>query len=222
MKLRIISSTFLALAVVAGGCGAKEESTPASQPKPALTNQAPTLPPGHPPIGGTSATELPPGHPNIDLASQGLPPGSVPDTGAPKWSVPADWKPGRVSSMRKGSFTVTGTDGQSADVAVTVFPGDVGGFLSNVNRWRGQLGLSPVKPDEVEKTTSTIEVAGTKSVVVDMATEKAPEGAKNPVRMIVVTVQRDGNSWFFKITGDAPLVAAQKDAFLSFVQSSKF
>jgi len=124
--------------------------------------------------------------------------------------------------MRKGSFTVSTADGQGADIAVTAFPGDVGGFLSNVNRWRDQLSLAPVKPDEVEKTTSTIEVAGLKSIVVDIVTAKALEGAKNPVRMIVVTVQREGLSWFFKMTGDAPLVATQKDAFLGFVKSAKF
>ena len=32
----------------------------------------------------------------------------------------------------------------------------------------------------------------------------------------------EGNSWFFKITGDAPLVEAPKDAFMQFVKSVKF
>lgn len=218
MKLHIVVSTFLA--VVAIGCGNKEVA-PVHPLKAPATNQVSALPPGHPPIGGGGATELPPGHPNIDMASQGLPPGSVAETAAPKWTVPADWKPGRVSTMRKGSFAVSNADG-SVDIAVTAFPGDVGGFLSNVNRWRSQIGLPPARPDEVEKATSSIEVNGLKSIVVDMATDKAPEGAKNPVRMIVVTVQREGLSWFFKMTGDAPLVAAQKDAFLSFVKSTKF
>lgn len=221
MKLRIAIAAFLTITLVAIGCGNKEVA-PVSSVRVLSTNQMTALPPGHPPISGNSATELPPGHPNVDMSSQMLPPGSVPDTGAPKWKVPADWKPGRVSAMRKGSFVVSSSDGQNADIAVTAFPGDVGGLLSNVNRWRSQIGLPPAKPDEMEKLTTTIEVDGVKSTVVDIAADKPAEGAKNPVRMIVVTVQRDGLSWFFKMTGDAPLVASQKDAFLSFVKSVKF
>jgi hypothetical protein len=44
----------------------------------------------------------------------------------------------------------------------------------------------------------------------------------HPSRMIVVTIPNAGNSWFFKMTGDAPLVGAQKDSFLQFVKSVKF
>jgi hypothetical protein len=38
----------------------------------------------------------------------------------------------------------------------------------------------------------------------------------------VATIPHAGNSWFFKMTGDAPLVEAQKEAFLEFVKSVKF
>lgn len=34
------------------------------------------------------------------------------------------------------------------EVAVTRFPGDVGGVLANVNRWRQQAGLTPVEDAE--------------------------------------------------------------------------
>ena len=60
------------------------------------------------------------------------------------WSAPAAWKPKAVSSMRRGSFEVGEGTGPLADLAITVFPGDVGGDLANVNRWRGQLDLPPI------------------------------------------------------------------------------
>jgi hypothetical protein len=40
--------------------------------------------------------------------------------------------------------------------------------------------------------------------------------------MLVATIPHKGVSWFFKITGDASLVEAQKETFLAFVQSVKF
>ena len=59
------------------------------------------------------------------------------------WSAPAHWKPKSGSAMRKGSYTITGEGGE-ADLAISAFPGDVGGELANLNRWRGQVQLPPV------------------------------------------------------------------------------
>jgi hypothetical protein len=124
--------------------------------------------------------------------------------------------------MRRATFLVKGADGQTAEIAVSAFPGDVGGLMANVNRWRGQIGLAPAAPDEISGFTSDLEVDGTKSTVVDLKADAVPAGKTQPLRMIVVTVPHAGSSWFFKITGDAPLVGAQKDSFLQFVKSVKF
>lgn len=156
------------------------------------------------------------------MGAGSLPAGSAADAPNPQWSVPADWQQGNPSSMRRATFLVKGADGQSAEVAVSVFPGDVGGLLANVNRWRGQIGMGPVAPDEIAGITSDMEVNGIKSTVVDFKADTAAPGKTQPARMIVVTVPNAGNSWFFKMTGDAPLVGAQKDSFLQFVKSVKF
>ena len=65
------------------------------------------------------------------------------------WTVPGDWKDKPGSAMRKGSYAVPGPGGE-ADLAITAFPGDVGGDLANVNRWRGQLALPPIEAGELE------------------------------------------------------------------------
>jgi hypothetical protein len=175
-----------------------------------------------PPPKESAQPTLPPGHPNIDMSAQTLPPGAASDAPNPKWTVPKDWQEGKASSMRRASFVAKGADGQTADIAVTVFPGDVGGLLMNINRWRGQIGLGPVAPDEISGITSDLEVDGVKSTVVDFKGENPPAGKTQPQRMIVVTVPHAGNSWFFKMTGDASLVESQKESFLRFVQSVKF
>jgi len=60
-------------------------------------------------------------------------------------SVPTGWKPGKVSSMRLGSYSVEEEDGCSLDISITSFPGDSGGLLPNAERWLGQIGLKPGK-----------------------------------------------------------------------------
>ena len=222
---RWLYCSILVAALVAVGCD-RSESVPAAAPpaKPAQTvasNAAPVLPVGHPPLG-TSGAALPPGHPPMDMSTQQLPAGTGSTAANPQWTVPADWQPGKVSSVRRGSYLVTGPGGQSAEVAVTVFGGDVGGMAMNVNRWRGQIGLGPIAPEQVAALTAKLEVNGIAATVVDLTGDQAPEGKTRPLRMLVVTVPYQGNSWFFKMTGDVPLVGAQKDAFLKFVQSAKF
>ena len=148
------------------------------------------------------------------MSKQTLPADAKAAVGTPQWTVPATWTTGAASSMRVASFNVAGEGKQSAEIAVSAFPGDVGGTLANINRWRGQLGLGPIKSEDVAGITSPIEAGDIKGTVVNI-----DAGAK---RMLVATLPHGGNSWFFKMTGDAPLVEAQKAAFLEFVKSVKF
>jgi len=88
--------------------------------------------------------------------------------------------------------------------------------VANVNRWRGQIGLAPVAAEEIAGLTTKVTVAGEAATQVDF--KNVASGA----RMIVVTVPHAGNSWFYKLTGDATLVEAQKTDFTKFVQSVKY
>ena len=46
---------------------------------------------------------------------------------------------------------------------MSVFPDDAGGVLANVNRWRGQVDLAPVKQAELEKQIASLDVSGGKA-----------------------------------------------------------
>lgn len=156
------------------------------------------------------------------MSAQALPPGAAADASNPQWTVPTDWQEGKASAMRRATFLAKAADGQTAEIVVSVFPGDVGGLLANINRWRGQIGLGPVAPDEISGITSDLVINGAKATVVDFKADTASPGKTQPLRMVVVTIPHAGNSWFFKMTGDAPLVEAQKGIFLQFVKSVKF
>lgn len=205
------------LALLAIGCG--QTTPPPTAPAKTEPVAKPALPAGHPPLD-QSVAGLPAGHPPLDMANQQLPPGSA--AGNPTWTAPAGWVTGKTTSVRRGVFNVRGPDGQAAEVVVTVFPGDVGGLVMNVNRWRGQLGLEPVAETAVAGLTTPLEVGAIKATVVDLTgAEPLPE-KKSVARMLVAVLPQAGNTWFIKMTGDEPLVAAQKETFLKFVQSVKF
>jgi len=75
-----------------------------------------------------------------------------------RWQTPPDWQEQPGDGVRQGSFLITGTDGAKADVSVITFPGDVGGDLANVNRWRAQIQLPPVS--EAELPGALVRLAG--------------------------------------------------------------
>jgi hypothetical protein len=166
---------------------------------------------------------LPPGHPDISMSTQTLPAAATTaDVPNPEWTVPAGWQEGQASAMRRATFVVKGDDGQTAEVAVSTFPGDVGGLPANVNRWRGQIGLGPLAPDQVGAITADVDIDGVKVTIVEFQTDAAPAGKTHPQGMIVAILTHEGNSWFFKMTGDAPLVTSQHEELLQFVKSVKF
>jgi hypothetical protein len=133
------------------------------------------------------------------------------------WTAPAHWAATAPSAMRRGSYVVSGADGTTADMSITAFPGDVGGELANLNRWRGQIQLPPLDASALPANTTTLKVGPLDFIVVDFTN---PASAV-PERILGAMVGFEGNTWFFKLKGPAPLVEASKPAFLQMLQSVK-
>jgi hypothetical protein len=152
-----------------------------------------------------------------------MPPGHL-DTGSrlPKlqWKLPAGWEEGSPGEMRAASFRVAGKDGKAADVSVIPLPGLAGGDLSNVNRWRGQVGQPAVTEDDLAKLAQGVEIAGQPAQLYDQAGENPGSGEKT--RILAAIQRRDGVAWFFKMTGGDELVAQQRPAFVEFLKSLSF
>jgi hypothetical protein len=133
------------------------------------------------------------------------------------WTAPAHWQAKAGSSMRKGTYAITGEGGATAELAITAFPGDVGGEVANVNRWRGQLQLAPIGEAEVAGAVTRVAANGLALTVLDITNP----GLTPPARMIGAMVPFGGGTWFFKLTGPDALLAREKPAFLDFLKSVK-
>jgi hypothetical protein len=130
------------------------------------------------------------------------------------WAAPAHWTAKPPSAMRKGSYAVK--DGAAeADLSITSFPGDTGGLLANVNRWRGQISLPPLAADQLDANREHIDIGPLHVDVVDFA--GSANGAST--RIIGAIVPVGGETWFFKLMGPDALVAKEKPAFLEFLRT---
>jgi hypothetical protein len=201
--MKALPPSVLALVIgLATGCQ-KEEITTYRIPKeqhPSAKTAASTPPAASPtPAGGDMA--------NTAVATA---------SGAPlAWTAPATWTAKPAGAMRKGSYTVKGDEGE-ADFAITAFPGDVGGDLANLNRWRGQLSLPALNQSDFAAATKHVDHNGLHMTVVDIL----GTGDK-PQRILGAMIPHGGATWFFKLTGPAALVAREKPAFTAFLATIK-
>jgi hypothetical protein len=136
----------------------------------------------------------------------------------PTWEPPATWKEEAPSQMVLAKYAL-GKENAQAEVTVSAFPGDVGGLLANVNRWRGQISLPQIEQADLSKQITSFDVLGGRATLVDMTgTNRTGQKA----RLIGAIVPRGDQTWFYKMLGDDQVVGGEKDAFVKWVQSVKY
>ncbi len=137
------------------------------------------------------------------------------------YDTPEGWLPGKMSMMRKAAFLLPG-GGPSDEVTVMSFPAIPGGQMSDVNanvrRWAGQVGLTKLTDDELEKLTEKMTISGIEGTYVQL---ESPEAASS-VAIFAAMAQKGEQVWFFKMVGKRDLVTSQRDAFRKFLASVRF
>ncbi|HAV14014.1 MAG TPA: hypothetical protein DCX06_11075 [Opitutae bacterium] len=127
-----------------------------------------------------------------------------------KYRVPEGWVELPASGIRKANLRIDDDNG-SAELTVTVFPGDVGGRLANINRWRGQIGLDSVTAEDLDAFTESYSISKHRGIIVTL------EGGIDSI--IGGLLPFHGNTWFFKLQGKTDTVLASKEHFKAFLDS---
>lgn len=134
--------------------------------------------------------------------------------GSLTWTLPADWTIGNGNPNRYATIAVVGTDGTKAELVISHFPGDVGGDLANVNRWRQQVALPPIDEAGLASLVSKV-TSGPKTIsLIDIT---GPQ-----IRCAAGWARHGANTWFFKFTGPDALIGAEKSEFTAFLESVRF
>jgi hypothetical protein len=247
VPVRLTLVALLALALVALGCGKQGGGAPPPEsPNPASAPVGqPSHPPATPPAGGEGQmmggppAALPEGHPPLDAmggapgamtAPQLAPPAPGTGTGSAglAWTAPNGWESQVPSSaMRRAQYRVPGPGGDGECVVFYFGPGEGGDPKSNALRWASQFqpagGLSP---EQALKTGDlkvgdipimTVEVAGT--YLGGGAMMGGPSEPRPDYMLLGAVAEGPDANWFFKFTGPAKTVEAQRAAFGELVKS---
>ncbi|MBI1368770.1 MAG: hypothetical protein GC162_08980 [Planctomycetes bacterium] len=104
----------------------------------------------------------------------------TPDGAQADWTLPAGWTQQPASGMRFATLIPPSTGGPPVDISVTALGPAAGDEISNVNRWRNQVSLPPVTPDELAAITQTIPVGELKASYFNILGPAPAEAPKLP------------------------------------------
>src|SRR5262245_52740927 len=109
-----------------------------------------------------------------------------------RWTTPKGWTERAGDGMRAATLVPPGRG--RAEVTVVALPGEVGGELANVNRWRGQLGLPPLEEGALAEQRERIESRAGLVSLYDFT-------SMGPVRtrLVAAAVRVGETTWFFKL-----------------------
>lgn len=199
----------LAVTSLLAACGRREITSYriAKENDPALPSA--TAPEATPPSAASSPPATAPGA--SDMAATPVTTAAGPGL---TWTAPAHWKSKPASPMRKGSYAIGGEGGAEADLSITAFPGNVGGELANLNRWRNQLKLPPITEAEFASATAHRDVNGLHLTTVDLM-----GAGPDAQRILGAMIPHGEATWFIKLTGPDALLAKEKTSFMDFLET---
>lgn len=128
------------------------------------------------------------------------------------YTKPETWTEIAPTSVRKANFIINNQTGE-AEVSVTVFPGDVGGLLANINRWRSQIGLDPIESASLGDHLKNTEIAQHPGYITKL------EG--NTQSILGGILPFHGSTWFIKMQGSILCIDAEEVNFKTFLASFK-
>jgi hypothetical protein len=201
------------MVLLASGCKPKGDDSIRVERVPKEVEQAPTasnLPAGHPAIANGTAPSM------SGPAGMSALPGMAEFTAAtptPKWTPPADWVVTGMTATRKGSWRAPSgaAADQQAEIVVSVFEGQLGGLLANVNRWRGKVGLTTDLTDaRLGENVQNLTLNGRAAQLVSL---DGPQGQS----LDGVLVFLPGKVWSLLLSGPTDTVKNQRAAFRAFL-----
>ena len=134
------------------------------------------------------------------------------------WETPEGWTAKAPTSMREANFQVG--DDPNAECYLTVLAGMGGGLISNVNRWRQQIGLPPQTDAEILALPKRL-LFGNEATIVELegAFKGMGDEAEEGFGLLGAILSMQEGTLFVKLTGPIETVRANRAQFDQFCDS---
>jgi len=125
-------------------------------------------------------------------------------------SLPDGWTETPGSGMRMASYTI---EDSSVDFyLISLMMGDV---PSNVNRWRGQVGLPPISPEAIAQEVESFQIGGHDAKYIEIYNEESERG------IVSAIVDLAPAYWYFTAKGPVDELKANVSDIRKFLESVK-
>lgn len=114
--------------------------------------------------------------------------------------------------MRLATYEMQGPSGP-IEVAISRFPGDVGGMLANVNRWRGQVGLPPTTESELADMIEPFENDRFSGSLLHI------EGAEQHIVVASIFETNANQTWTVRVSAAPAVASAMKGEVFAFART---
>ena len=138
-----------------------------------------------------------------------------------EWQTLAGWREVAPTPLRNPNFILD----DQADAQCFVTTGFGGGVLANVNRWRSQMGQSPLSDDSALEGEQKLDVLGNEAILVNLkGTFRGMDGEpKDDYQLMGCLVEAiGGRALSVKMIGPAAVLGKHEQKFVAFCQSLKF
>lgn len=142
------------------------------------------------------------------LAAPAEPTNTPTVSGALQWQVPAEWKKEAPRQFQTALFSLS----PEVNVAVSSLPGEAGGEMANVNRWRGQVGLAPL--EDVAGKDLGVEAEGISAKWFEVI------GESDSILAAIISLPAE--TWFFKLNSPTAEIESRRGEFMSFLSTLHF
>jgi hypothetical protein len=134
-----------------------------------------------------------------------------------KWKLTKEWQKRQPSKMQLYKYQYNKDSDHQAILTITMIPGNGGGLLANVNRWRNQLGLGQTTKKALDKQKTVIKKSAFDITVVGL--DSTDQHRKPFSAMIAAYLTINDEAWFFKLTGNGHLHHGFNEPFNTFLNS---
>eukprot|EP01047_Picozoa_sp_COSAG01_P014976 COSAG01_NODE_740_length_13891_cov_35.573013_13_plen_204_part_00 len=134
-----------------------------------------------------------------------------------KWHAAKTWKKLENSSFSKGKYLLSG----GSQLSISSFPGSAGGLLANINRWRQQLSLAPIKITELANYCDTFTTSFTSFTTVTLDATRHKTAPTNNNFLYAAIFNFNNETWFIKVTGSKKNIINHMSDIHNFLKSIK-
>ena len=140
--------------------------------------------------------------------------------GVASYTLPAGWQVDATPKpMRAATLNITKNGVQATLIVSRLGAGAFGDKLSNINRWRQQVGLPPTENADAHPAAEVKLAQGP----ADLLDFTGPEGAERKRQSVAVTrFPKATDTWFFRFIGPHDLITQSAGDFDAFLKSIKF